>query len=688
MIIKTHDSTNALFASLDSLIVDDDPVSLALLNKLSVRTVGAVTTAVNGVEALEAYKKHAEQTKRYFDVVITDIDMPEMDGYQLIEKLREINPNQYIIVVSSHDEKESFLKLIELDVNGFLIKPLSIEKFHTAIQKAFFQIDQQKSIEAQNVLHRETAFRFNTAVEGKGEGLWDWNIEHNTVYFSNTWKKMLGFEPHEIEDSLDEWEKRVHPDQLSQVYADIQNHMDGITPTYENEHQILCKDGRYKWILDRGIIVARDEKGNPTRFIGTHTDINEQKLLALQLQEQKEEFETLFNQNIDGIAILDFDTNFIKTNAAYQNLVGFNEDELANLNCLAFTAPEDIERVEQMLEELLDKKHIENFEKRCIVKDDREIYVNVSVSLMNDQKHIILSARDVTELRYKQYRIDKYLNLIDQNIISLSLDIQGEIISASSRFFQLTQLDTNDIIGKNINDIVNNTPINVELFGKFQNWLGEICLETRLQEELWLSAEASIYDNGQEHYSYTLICQDISDKKKLEIASITDPLTGLFNRRFLEFKFPKIVNSAKRAEEHLSFLMIDIDFFKLYNDNYGHKEGDEVLTMVAECIKEVFQRADDYAFRVGGEEFVVIYKTHYPIDAKNIAEKLVQCVYDMNQPHDYSTHKVITISAGLITQLQINQSSTDMTQLYKAADKLLYQSKENGRNQLQLMQEL
>jgi len=119
--------------------------------------------------------------------------------------------------------------------------------------------------------------RLRFALEGSGDGIWDWNIATDEVFFSKRWKEMLGFAEDEIEASLDEWKNRVHPDDLAQVFEDVKKHFDAQTPVYTNEHRVKCKDGSYRWILDRGVVVARDKNGNPSRMVGSHTDISAQK---------------------------------------------------------------------------------------------------------------------------------------------------------------------------------------------------------------------------------------------------------------------------------------------------------------------------------------------------------------------------------------------------------------------------
>lgn len=124
---------------------------------------------------------------------------------------------------------------------------------------------------------RESEERWQFALEGSGDGVWDWNAQTNRVFFSRRWKTMLGYEEDEVEDSLDEWDKRVHPEDKEACYADLRRHFDGETLMYVNEHRVLCKDGTYKWILDRGKVVSRTPDGKPLRVIGTHTDVTERR---------------------------------------------------------------------------------------------------------------------------------------------------------------------------------------------------------------------------------------------------------------------------------------------------------------------------------------------------------------------------------------------------------------------------
>lgn len=127
--------------------------------------------------------------------------------------------------------------------------------------------------------------RLQFALEGSEQGVWDWDIGKNEVVFSSTWKRMLGFEDHEIGNTLDEWEARVHSEDKEQVKNDLQAHLSGETPAYVSEHRMLCKDGSYKWILDKGKVLSRSLDGKPLRMTGTHADISDKKKTESVLRE-------------------------------------------------------------------------------------------------------------------------------------------------------------------------------------------------------------------------------------------------------------------------------------------------------------------------------------------------------------------------------------------------------------------
>ena len=119
--------------------------------------------------------------------------------------------------------------------------------------------------------------RWKFALEGSGDGVWDWNIQTNEVFFSKKWKEILGFNDDEIKNEFTEWENRLHPSDSKRVKDIIQEHFEDKTKEYEIEYRMLCKDGTYKWILDRGKVISFTPDGKPLRMLGTHSDISVRK---------------------------------------------------------------------------------------------------------------------------------------------------------------------------------------------------------------------------------------------------------------------------------------------------------------------------------------------------------------------------------------------------------------------------
>lgn len=137
-----------------------------------------------------------------------------------------------------------------------------------------------QALETMRTMHKELILseqRWKFALEGSGDGIWDWDIEHNQVIRSARWKSMLGLEDWELGPELEAWKERIHPDDVSRVISDLENYMNGETPQYINEHRLRCKDGSWKWILARGMVVDWAADGRPLRMVGTHTDISKLK---------------------------------------------------------------------------------------------------------------------------------------------------------------------------------------------------------------------------------------------------------------------------------------------------------------------------------------------------------------------------------------------------------------------------
>jgi polar amino acid transport system substrate-binding protein len=170
-------------------------------------------------------------------------------------------------------------------------------------------------------------------------------------------------------------------------------------------------------------------------------------------------------------------------------------------------------------------------------------------------------------------------------------------------------------------------------------------------------------------------------EKKLQELSITDELTTLYNRRHFNEIFVKLINSAKREKQNICFVVMDIDYFKPYNDTYGHISGDRALQSVSACLKNSLTRADDYCFRLGGEEFGLLFKGLSHEEATKLIEKVRREIEELKIEHEKnSSSKYLTASFGLV--IKSAESVKDENELYREADALLYKAKNSGRNKV------
>jgi diguanylate cyclase (GGDEF)-like protein len=163
-----------------------------------------------------------------------------------------------------------------------------------------------------------------------------------------------------------------------------------------------------------------------------------------------------------------------------------------------------------------------------------------------------------------------------------------------------------------------------------------------------------------------------------EQASWEDRLTGIGNRRSFDANLANAWAQSSRAKVPLSLMMVDVDFFKKFNDAHGHQAGDECLRQVASALDGCARRAGDSVTRYGGEEFAVVMFHTSLNEARNISENMLAAVRKLNIRHEQSSHEIVTISMGLATI--VPTVDDDMQQLVEEADKSLYRAKENGRN--------
>ncbi|HEY3328328.1 MAG TPA: EAL domain-containing protein [Novimethylophilus sp.] len=175
---------------------------------------------------------------------------------------------------------------------------------------------------------RASEERWKFALEGAGDGVWDWDIKTSKVLFSKRWKEMLGFAEEEIGHSLDEWKTRLHPEDMPRTQAILQAHFEGRTAAYADEYRILGKNGSWVWILSRGMVVSRDNNGAPLRMIGTHSDITGRKLT----EESMSLAALVYQASSEAMMVSDAEGNIITINPAFTRITGYTLEEIVGKN--------------------------------------------------------------------------------------------------------------------------------------------------------------------------------------------------------------------------------------------------------------------------------------------------------------------------------------------------------------------
>ncbi|MCD6433526.1 MAG: GGDEF domain-containing protein, partial [Sulfurimonas sp.] len=273
-------------------------------------------------------------------------------------------------------------------------------------------------------------------------------------------------------------------------------------------------------------------------------------------------------------------------------------------------------------------------------------------------------------------------------IIYSKTDLKGVVTEVSDAFCEISQYTRDELLGKSHNIIRHpDMPKSSfkDMWETIENgkvWNGEVKNRKKDGSYYWVEVDISPeFDENGNMFSYIAIRHDITDKKKIEEIAITDGLTTLYNRRHFDNIFPQQIALCKREKSLLAFVLIDIDYFKQYNDTYGHQDGDTALKLVAQSLHNTIKRPNDYIFRLGGEEFGLIYHTKDADEALLMANKARENIENLKIGHTgNSASKFVTISSGLYI-IRENDTST-IDEIYKKTDEALYISKQNGRNQV------
>ncbi|WP_321277569.1 diguanylate cyclase [Thiomicrorhabdus indica] len=284
------------------------------------------------------------------------------------------------------------------------------------------------------------------------------------------------------------------------------------------------------------------------------------------------------------------------------------------------------------------------------------------------------------KLEAANHEMKEFMRLSDEYILSSTADTKGNIIQVSEAFAQMCGYRKEELIGRNQN-ILRHPETDATVFKSLWKsiaagsiWQGEFKNLRKNATAFWVSVSIfPILDDFGEIREFTAIYQDISDKKKVEKLSYNDHLTKIANRHYMETVFNEELSRCERYGRIFCVLMLDLDYFKQVNDQFGHNVGDDVLVTISQLLKQSVRKSD-YIGRWGGEEFIILAPEISLNEGVELAEKIRQAV----EEHKFEQVEQMTCSLGVAQYL--TGDTQDL--VVKRADDALYRSKAEGRNRV------
>ncbi|MCA1994047.1 MAG: PAS domain S-box protein, partial [Coleofasciculus sp. S288] len=344
---------------------------------------------------------------------------------------------------------------------------------------------------------RKSEERWQLAIRGSNDGIWDLNLKRDRCFYSARWGEMLGYEEHEISNSSHEWAMLVHPDDLERVIQARQAHLERKTPYYIAEYRMRCKDGSYKWILSRAQAVW-DKAGNPVRMVGSHSDISDHKQAEETLRKQACIFENLY----DAVVLTDLDGRIIDWNPAAERIFGYSKAEvLGKTPAILHRTEESSLLTGEVFQEMLKAGRWVG-EINFVRKDGTEgVCETVVVPLYNEQGEAIATIgvnKDISDA-YRQATQRKQAEAERAKLIAI-LEATPDVVGHASLDQKVHYLNSagRKILGLDENENLAHLTIR----DCHPQWAYKILrdegIPTAIREGTWVGETAFLSHNGQE----------------------------------------------------------------------------------------------------------------------------------------------------------------------------------------------
>lgn len=259
------------------LIIEDLPEDAELIER-ELRSAG-INFQSHRVWDRDQFLKALKEYKA--DIILSDFSLPQFDAIEALELLTNLNVDLPFILVTGSQGEEVAADCIKKGATDYILKS-SLMRLPAAVTNALKKKHAETERERALKALKESEERYALAARGANDGLWDWNLASNRIYFSTRWKKMLGYDENEVGDSPEEWFDRIHADDVKIVRAAIDAHIAGRTPHFESEYRIRTRENTYRWMLARGLAVSLNGDGS-SRMAGSQSDINDRKRAEEQL---------------------------------------------------------------------------------------------------------------------------------------------------------------------------------------------------------------------------------------------------------------------------------------------------------------------------------------------------------------------------------------------------------------------
>jgi diguanylate cyclase (GGDEF)-like protein/PAS domain S-box-containing protein len=548
---------------------------------------------------------------------------------------------------------------------------------------------------------RKSEERWQFALEGNEDGIWDWDLATGTIFYSARWKTMLGYNETDLGTDLSEWIDRLHPEDRDRVLRAAHHHAEGQIPKFHVEYRMRCKDGSYKWILDRGKVISRDATGQPLRIIGVHTDITARKQTELALQSERDLLNSVMNTSIAAITILDTSGQIVFANPQAEVILGLTFKDLVNRT---YNSPEwrctDLEggpwpdHCQPFYRVITTGQPVHNVRHAIEWPDGQRRLLSINGEAVKDAEgtilYLVFNISDITDQITAEQALrqsDAHLRLIAENMSDLVClhDPDGTFTYVSPSAEHLLGFSPAELVGQDPYQFFHPKDIPAIRQGSHQQALAgqSVPITYRMRRRdgtyIWLETltKPILAEDNQIIGLQTTsrdVTEDVKVQAKLTYDAGHDALTGLANRTLLLDQLDARLTANSPQTSHCAVLFLDLDRFKVINDSLGHHTGDDLLVALARTLSAIV-RPHDLVSRLGGDEFVVLLtEVTHPNQAIEVADRILST---LEQPIVLRDRELfVTTSIGIAVATAHYQTGAE---LLRDADLAMYRAKSLGK---------